>query len=222
MCGRFSFTMDTEELQEAFPWVDFGPVVHQRYNIAPSQNVHVVPNDGEKKAQMFRWGLIPSWAKDPKIGYRMINARSETLAEKPSFRNAYRKQRCLVPASGFYEWKKEGKAKAPFYIRMKSTKPFAFAGLWERWQNPARETIFSFAIITTAANKLLDPIHQRMPAILQPKDYEFWLDSNNQADVELKKLLLPFPSDEMEAYRVSSLVNSPKNDSPDCLKPMIS
>ncbi|MCP4756268.1 MAG: SOS response-associated peptidase [Proteobacteria bacterium] len=222
MCGRFSLSMDLPELQEAFPWVEFGSDFKSRYNIAPSQDILVVPNDSENRARWFRWGLIPPWAKDMKIGYKMINARSETLAEKPSFKNAYRKRRCLIPAGGFYEWKKEGKAKTPFHIRMKSTKPFAFAGLWEKWQGPGGELVFSCTIITTDANDLLRPIHARMPVILPQGSYERWLDTTVEPDDRTRELLQPYPSQEMEAYPVSKRVNSPGNDSPDCIQTQLS
>lgn len=221
MCGRFSLTLDILELQEAFPWVDFGFDFKSRYNIAPSQYSPVVPNNTEKKAQLFRWGLIPPWAKDPKISYKMINARAETLAEKPSYRKAYQQQRCLVLADGFYEWKKEGKSKAPFFIRMKSGLPFAFAGIWEKWQAPNQEIVFSFSVITTKPNSMLASIHQRMPVILPSSAYDLWLDSKIQSSDSLNKVLQPYPSNDMEIIQVSRIVNSPSNDSSECIKPIV-
>ncbi len=218
MCGRFSFTMDIDELQEAFPGVDFGLYFGSNYNVAPSQDVLVIPNITDRKAQLFRWGLIPPWSKDLNIGYKMINARAETLAEKPSFRSAYKRQRCLIPASGFYEWRKDASAKTPFYIRMKSRKMFTFAGLWEKWQKSATEPIFSCTIITTEANELLKPIHHRMPVILKPEEYETWLDADEQQTENLNHLLTAYPSDEMETFAVSTHVNSPRNKGPDCIK----
>ncbi len=222
MCGRFSFTMDMDELQEAFPGVDFGLYFDKSYNIAPSQNIMAITNVNSKNAGLFHWGLIPSWSKDKKIGYKMINARSETLAEKPSFKNAYKKQRCLIPADGFYEWKKETTTKTPFHIRMKSGKPFAFAGLWEKWQNPTEGIIYSCTIITTEANSLVKQVHHRMPVILAPEKYDVWLDPEIQQPAELGKLLVPFDADKMTSYPVSAMVNSPKNNTPDCVKPVIS
>jgi len=156
--------MELDELMALFPWIDFGSVYQPRYNIAPSQEIMAVPGTPQKKVGWFRWGLIPSWAKDPKIGYKMINARGETVSEKPSFRDACRKRRCLIPADGFYEWKKEGDGKVPYLIRMKSKAAFLFAGLWEQWQSDD-ETIYSATIITTDANDTLKPIHHRMPVI---------------------------------------------------------
>ncbi len=170
MCGRFTLTIDPAHLQEAFPWAVIPNDLTPRFNIAPSQPVAVIPNTGEKIVSMYKWGLIPSWSKDPSIGDRMINARSESLAEKPSFRNAYRRRRCLILADGFYEWKPSlgNKSKQPILIRLKDNIPFAFAGLWEHWTAPDGSEILSCTIITTQPNSLLESIHNRMPVILHP------------------------------------------------------
>lgn len=223
MCGRFTLTIDPADLQDAFYWVDFSNIdFSPRYNIAPTQPIAVVPNTGENKLDFFLWGLIPSWARDPKIGSRLINARSETLAEKPSFRAAYRRRRCLILADGFYEWQKVtgSKTKIPTYIRLKSGKPFAFAGLWEVWHSPDGSEILSCTIITTRPNEVLKPIHNRMPIILPPAVYELWLDPAEKTPRQLQHILQPYQSEGMEAYPVSRLVNSPSNDMPDCIQPV--
>jgi putative SOS response-associated peptidase YedK len=220
MCGRFTLTADPNDLREAFPWVNIPEGVGPRYNIAPSQPVAVIPNDGKNQLDFFLWGLIPSWAKDPAIGNRMINARAETLSEKPSFRTAFRRRRCLIPASGFFEWKQEPgrKAKTPMYIRLKSGKPFALAGLWERWDAPDGSTIFSCTIVTTQPNELMQVIHNRMPVILPSQAYSLWLDPAEPPASKLSELLLPYPAREMTAFPVSTMVNSPANDLPACIE----
>ncbi len=222
MCGRFTLTADPNDLREAFPWVNIPEGVGRRYNIAPSQPVAVIPNDGKNQLDFFLWGLIPSWAKDPAIGNRMINARAETISEKPSFRMAFRRRRCLIPASGFFEWKQEPdrKAKTPMYIRLKSGKPFALAGLWERWDSPDGSTIFSCTIVTTQPNELMQNIHNRMPVILPPLAYSLWLDPAEPPASQLTELLQPYPASEMIAFPVSTMVNSPGNDLPACIEPM--
>lgn len=224
MCGRFTLRSDPETLTETFPGFTTPAVdeMSPRYNIAPSQGVAVVANNGENRVEFFQWGLVPSWAKDPKIGNRMINARAETLAEKPSFRTPYKRRRCLVLTDGFYEWKAEpgSKSKTPFYIRLRSEKPFAFAGLWEAWSpNIDDDPLLSCTIITTSPNALMETIHRRMPVILEPDAYNLWLDPSDQPPKQLDGLLKPYPADEMEAYPVSRLVNRPSNDSPDCIAP---
>ena len=221
MCGRFTLTIDPSHLQEAFPWAiipdDFGP----RFNIAPSQPVAVIPNTGDNVLTMYKWGLIPSWSKDPSIGDRMINARAETLAEKPSFRNAYRRRRCLILADGFFEWKQIPgmKSKQPMFIHLKDEKPFAFAGLWEIWNSPDGSEIRSCTIITTQPNSLVESIHNRMPVILPADTYPIWLAPGDQPVTQLNELLVPYPSEEMVAFPVSKLVNSPQYDSADLIKP---
>ncbi|OGO14192.1 MAG: hypothetical protein A2Y53_07200 [Chloroflexi bacterium RBG_16_47_49] len=222
MCGRFTLTIDPDHLQEAFPWAIIPNDLPPRYNIAPSQPVAVIPNTGDNVLSMYKWGLIPSWSKDPSIGDRMINARSESLAEKPSFRNAYRRRRCLILADGFYEWKQIPgmKNKQPMYIRLNNNQPFAFAGLWELWASPDGSEIRSCTIITTQPNSLLEPVHNRMPVILSPDSYRQWLSTEDQLATQLNGLLIPYPSNEMIAYPVSKMVNSPQFDSPDLTKPI--
>lgn len=222
MCGRFTLTIDPLQLQEAFPWATIPDDLPPRYNIAPSQSVAVIPNTGDNSVSMYRWGLIPSWAKDLSIGDRMINARAETLAEKPSFRNAYRKRRCLILSDGFYEWKQNPdlKTKQPMYIRMKSGTAFAFAGLWELWRAPDGSEIRSCTIITTQPNSLLETIHNRMPVILPPAAYEKWLTVEDRQPAQLDTLLKPYPASEMVAYPVSKMVNRPELDTVDLVKPI--
>jgi len=222
MCGRFTLTADINDLQSEFPWVVIPEGIQPRYNIAPSQPVAVIPNDGHNQLDFFTWGLVPSWAKDPTIGNRLINARAETLAEKPSFRTAFRRRRCLVLADGFYEWRKSanGRGKVPMYIRLKSRRPFGFAGLWEVWHSGEGDKILSCAIITTEPNSLVGEIHNRMPVILPEEAYAAWLDPDIQDSSQLTPLLLPYPADQMAAYPVSSAVNNPANESPECILPL--
>jgi putative SOS response-associated peptidase YedK len=224
MCGRFALTVDPADLQDAFPEFSFPAQAAPRYNIAPSQPILALPNDGTNQADFFAWGLIPSWAKDPSIGNRMINARAETLAEKPAFRSAYKYHRCLIFADGFFEWQARpgSKSKAPHFIRLKSGAPFAFAGLWELWQPVDGSEVRTAAIITTEPNDLMASIHNRMPVILQPNTYSQWLDPAPQSPNRLQNLLVPFPAGEMEAYPISTLVNSPGNDRAECLLPVSS
>jgi putative SOS response-associated peptidase YedK len=191
-----------------------------RYNIAPAQSVIVVGDDGKRFLKPMRWGMIPSWAKDPSIGNRMINARAETLAEKPAFRAALKKRRCLIPADGFYEWQKLGQVKQPVRIVLKSREPFGFAGLWEQWMSPDGEGILSCTIITTEANELLKPIHNRMPVILMQDVEAVWLDPKIQEPEKLLPLLRQHPSDELEFYPVSREVNSPAVDKPSNIEPI--
>lgn len=222
MCGRFALTVDPADLQDAFPEFKFPAQGAPRYNIAPSQPILGVPNDGKNLVDFFVWGLIPSWAKDPSIGNRMINARAETLAEKPAFRSAYKYHRCLIFADGFFEWQARpgSKSKVPHFIRLKSGAPFAFAGLWEHWEPADGSEVRSAAIITTEPNELMASIHNRMPVILQPDTYSQWLDSAPQSPNRLQNLLVPYPAGEMEAFPVSTLVNSPGNDRAECIVPV--
>jgi len=217
MCGRFALTVDPADLQAAFPEFIFPVQGTPRFNIAPTQPILALPNDGTNKADFFVWGLIPSWAKDPSIGSRLINARSETLAEKPAFRAAFRYRRCLVFSDGFFEWQAQpgSKNKVPQFIHLNSGAPFAFAGLWEHWQTADGSEIRSAAIITTEPNELMASIHNRMPVILPRNAYAQWLDPTPQAPEHLQSLLLPYPAIEMSAYPVSILVNSPANDRPE-------
>jgi putative SOS response-associated peptidase YedK len=219
MCGRYTLRTPVDTLVEEFGLTGPLPEVPVRYNVAPTQEVAaVLAEDDERHLEMLRWGLIPSWADDPAIGNKMINARSETAAEKPSFRGAFKKRRCLIVADGFYEWQKMGNGKQPYYIRMKDGSPFAFAGLWEVWDKYGEE-IRSCTILTTAANELVGEIHQRMPVILPPENYDVWLDADMREAEPLRDLLRPYRDDVMEAYPVSRKMNKPSNDEPGCIEP---
>lgn len=224
MCGRFTQHNEEDEFEDRFNFSNpAGIKFNKRFNIAPSQNVPVVVVEEDNRLlKLMRWGLVPFWAKEPSIGYRMINARAETIAEKASFKNPFKKKRCLVLASGFYEWVKTQKksTKTPLYFRLKNKEPFAFAGLWDEWKQPDSGKLLSFTIITTGPNELMKPIHDRMPVILHEKDESTWLDPELADFDRLLPLLRPFPSDRMEAYEVSTLVNSPKNDVPECINPI--
>ncbi|MGD9851735.1 MAG: SOS response-associated peptidase [Nitrospirales bacterium] len=220
MCGRFTRKESVQPFAEHLGLMVM-PSLPPRYNIAPSQIVACVRTNPETQEREFadlKWGLVPSWANDPSIGNKLTNARSETVAEKPSFRHAFKQQRCLVLADGFYEWKREGKTKQPYYIRMKNGRLFAFAGLWERWQkhDPALETC---ALLTTIPNNLMKPIHNRMPVILPESTYTSWLKPEMHNLMYLTELLQPYQADDMEAYPVSPLVNNPRNDAPLCIRP---
>ena len=221
MCGRFTLIVDPAEWQDEFIGFSFPSQFSPRFNIAPSQPVMSVLNDGTNAASFLLWGLIPSWSKDAKIAYSTINARGDTVAEKPAFRSAFKKRRCLVLADGFYEWRKEedGKTKTPIYLRLKSGEPFALAGLWEVWTSPEGDKRRTCTIITTQPNDLVAPIHNRMPAIL-PRDTEAdWLDGNMEA-LALMSMLKPYASDQMQAYPVSRRVNAPANDEPALIQPV--
>lgn len=221
MCGRFALTVNPADLQDAFPEFTFPGQFAPRFNIVPTQPVLVIPNDSTGKADFFIWGLIPSWAKDPAISARMINARAETLAEKPSFRAAYKYRRCLILADGFFEWQAQvgSKVKIPHYIRLKSGRPFTFAGLWEDWHALDGSQVKSATIITTQPNELIARLHNRMPVILPPETYARWLEPAPRQPADLQGLLTPYPSEEMSAYPVSTLVNSPANDRPEVVAP---
>lgn len=219
MCGRFSLTQLIEAIADSFH-VTSVPELSPRYNISPTQQVATVwqnYQDSDRELKLLYWGLIPSWAKEPKIGAKLINARAETVEEKPSFRSAFKKRRCLILADGFYEWQQQNGKKQPYYFRVEDGKPFAFAGLWEHWESPEGEEINSCTIITTEANDILRPIHDRMPVILDPKDYDQWLDTKQKPE-SLKALLQPYRADVMSVYPVSAKVNNPKNDSPECIE----
>ncbi|NQU21316.1 MAG: SOS response-associated peptidase [Candidatus Nealsonbacteria bacterium] len=223
MCGRFTLRASAAVIAEQFAVFDLAPLA-ARFNIAPSQPVPVIrlaPEQTEPQRELvgLHWGLIPSWAKDPAIGNRMINARSETVAEKPAYRAALRRRRCLVVADGFYEWQGTGRRKQPYFIRMRDDRPFAFAGLWESWEGPDHSAVESCTLITTGPNGLLRDIHDRMPAILSPEDYPRWLDGSVQDPKHLLPLLRPHPSEPMEAYPVGTRVNNPANDVPECIEP---
>jgi putative SOS response-associated peptidase YedK len=228
MCGRFILTASPDVLSEL---LGFDADWHSapafaswrpRYNVAPGQNVLVArarASGRGREPALVKWGLVPVWAKDPKIGNRMINARSETVADKPSFRAALKHRRCLIPADGFYEWQRSGKSKLPFCIRLRDDRPFAFAGLWEHWQDPAGNELESCTLLTTSPNELMAPIHDRMPVILRPVDHELWLDPAVQKAEPLLPLLAPFPATEMRAFPVGVGVNSPTHDDAQCIAP---
>lgn len=219
MCGRYTLRTPVDSLVERLKIDEYPSSILPSYNIAPTQEVAaVVEEDEERKLELFRWGLIPSWAKDPEIGSRMINARGETVSEKPSFRKAFKARRCLILADGFYEWQKIDSGKQPYHVRMKDASPFAFAGLWEIWNGDGDE-VRTCAIITTEANDLMSEIHHRMPVILHPEDYEMWLDPSFEEKEPLSALLKPYPDEAMEAYPVSRRVNRPTNDEPGCIEP---
>ena len=224
MCGRFTQHSEEDEFEDRFNFSNpAGILFKKRFNIAPSQSVPVVVvQEDNRLVKLMRWGLVPFWAKEPSIGYKMINARAETITEKASFKNPLKKKRCLVPASGFYEWIKTQKksTKTPLYFRLKSKEPFAFAGLWDEWRQPDGDKLLSFTIITTGPNELMKPIHNRMPVILRQKDENIWLDPEITDFDQLVPILRPYPSDLMEAYEVSTIVNSPKTDVPECIKPV--
>lgn len=218
MCGRFALGWPSKKIQEHFH-LPAAPELVARYNIAPSQDVAAIrqlTGSGPHQLDMLRWGLIPHWAKDIKIGYKMTNARSETITAKPSFRTAFSRRRCLIAANGFYEWLQAGKTKQPYHIKLTDGDMFGFAGLWESWHAPDGKVIESCTIITTAANSLVKQIHDRMPVIIPPESYDAWLDLHTKQNA-LLALLKPYPPEEMVAYRVGSKVNSPKHDTPDCL-----
>lgn len=221
MCGRFTLTDWEEYLLERADLQEALPQLRPRYNIAPSQGVlTVVPKTQDKGlATLMRWGLVPSWAKDLSISYKMINARSETLSEKPSFKAAFKRRRCLIPTTGYYEWRKEGKIKVPTFIYHQQAKVFSMAGLWERWESPAGDVLFSCTIVTTSASQSLGHIHQRMPVILQAAAERSWLNPETPMD-ELQALMKPLPDGQLNWHEVSTLVNSPKNEHADCLKPV--
>lgn len=223
MCGRFTVRKTVEEIGEDFPLEDFiNLIIKPRHNIAPTQPVAAIrlnSEKGKREATLFQWGLIPSWAKDPSSGSRMINARSETVSEKPSFRVAFQSRRCLVLADGFYEWQRSKTPKQPYYFKLRSDRVFAFAGLWEHWRGKDGSEIETCTLLTTEPNELMAPIHDRMPVILNSDSYELWLDANQKKDA-IQKLFDPFPSDKMEAYPISTFVNSPQNDSPRCIEPV--
>ncbi|MCI0456682.1 MAG: SOS response-associated peptidase [Gemmataceae bacterium] len=220
MCGRFTQTASREALRTLFPLFEI-PELEPRYNVAPSQPVLAVfvpPGQEQPAAAFLHWGLVPHWANPPRSVKHPINARAETAASQPTFRVPFRKRRCLVVADGFYEWQKVGKHKQPHYFRLSDGRPFAFAGLWDRWEGEG-EVIDSCALLTTAANELVQPVHERMPVVLAPGDFGLWLDPRAQPP-ELEALLRPYPAEEMTAYPVGSAVNNGRHDAPDCVAPL--
>jgi putative SOS response-associated peptidase YedK len=221
MCGRISLSTPPAELEEEFELPELPLDYRPRYNIAPSQPVlAVVANArGERQADFFRWGLVPFWAKDPSIGNRMINARAETVAEKPAYRNALARQRCLIPVDGFYEWRKVGSGKVPMWIHLQSRRPFSLAGLWEEWR-PKKDgaPLRTCTILTTGPSDFMQPIHDRMPVIVPREARDRWLDPGTAA-ADLHAVLAPYAGPDLEAHEVSTLVNNPANDYAECLAP---
>jgi putative SOS response-associated peptidase YedK len=219
MCGRFTLKTPAADLAEVFD-VPEPPTLPFRYNVAPTQSVPVVrtvPGGQGRELVSLRWGLIPSWAQDPSIGNRLINARADTASIKPSFRSAFKQRRCLVLADGFYEWQKQGSKKQPYYFQLRTGGPFAFAGLWEHWQG-GEEIIESCTLLTTEANDVVRPVHDRMPVILAPDAYEQWLDPRVQKPDLQQALLRPYPGEAMTAYPVGTRVNNPRNDDRVCVQ----
>ena len=220
MCGRFSLTADLGELARRFEFDGNLLDPESNYNVAPTQNVLTVIGGENRRGGFMRWGLIPHWAKTASIGSRMINARAETVAQKPAFRDAFRRRRCLVLADGFYEWQRAGSVRRPMRIVMESGEPFAFAGIWSVWRDSEGNRIPSCTIITTEANDLLRPVHNRMPVILPREMEEFWLDPDVHDTAALGDALTSYPSELMQTYQVSTLVNSARNNGPQVVEPV--
>jgi putative SOS response-associated peptidase YedK len=218
MCGRYTITAPADELAKRFDATLPPEMTGPRYNAAPTQGLPVLLNEGEREIKLLRWGLVPSWSKSISNDYSMINARAETITEKPTFRKALEKRRCLVLADSFFEWQKTGSEKIPMRIMLDSEEPFAFAGLWETWKKPEGGVLHSFTIITTEANDLVAPIHDRMPVILKPESEKLWLD-NDAGVEEWQKLLRPYPAKLMKTYSVSKMVNAVVNDVPGVITP---
>lgn len=219
MCGRYAFFSPAEAVKRIFA-LDAVPVLERRYNIAPTQSVPAVRGgeEGARAFAMLHWGLVPKWAKERAIGNRMINARSETVAEKPSFRDAFRRRRCLVLADGWYEWQVAPDGKQPWFIHMKDSRPFAFAGLWERWKDPADGALLeSCTIVTTDASESIKKIDERMPVVLAEEDWDRWLDTAFSETDKLSELLRPYEPKALEAWPVSRQVNAPKNQGPELI-----
>jgi len=222
MCGRYTQHHTAHEMAERFDVAEAAYQIAPRYNIAPTQTVPVIVQKGERQLVGLKWGLVPFWAKDPSIASSLINAKAETLAEKPSFKHALVKRRCLIPADGFYEWQKQGKKPSqPLYIRRKDGGLFAFAGLWEEWRSPDGSLLRTCTIITVEPNDLMAPIHHRMAAILKPEHEALWLDPAAREGRLLLPLLRPYPDDDLEAVPVSRAVNSPAQEGPSLIQPLL-
>lgn len=221
MCGRFTLKSSPEQLVTQFRLSDT-PQIEPHFNIAPTNDVATVRAEADgigRKLDLLHWGFVPVWAKDPSVGNRMINARSETAATSPAFKRAFRERRCLIVADGFFEWQRIGNKKQPYYIRLEDGEPFAFAGLWEAWRGPDGATLQSCTLLTTAPNDLVRSVHDRMPVILAPSAYDQWLDPQVKDPAALMPLLQSYPAEEMMAYPVSTLVNNPRNDHPENIAP---
>ena len=217
MCGRFVANIPAGELKKIFNLIEIQQL-DPRFNVAPTQQVAVIRNNGDHNhLDQLKWGFVPSWSKDISFGSHLINARSETVAEKPTFRYAIKYRRCIIPSSGFYEWDHSGGKKQPYYIQMVDQTPTYLAGLWESWKAPDGNVIETFAILTTAANKLVAPLHDRMPVVLHPDTFTLWLNMNMHDPEQLQQLFLPYPAVEMTAHKVPDLVNNTRFDSPACI-----
>lgn len=220
MCGRYTLTADAESIQQAFNLDTVDGWREPRFNIAPSQQAPVISNRDPGQLSAMKWGLAPPWVKDPKIGYRMINARAETVGEKPAFRAAFKRRRCLIPADGYFEWAKRGKQKTPMYISHAERDLFAFAGLWESWKQPDESWLNTYTILTTRANEKIDPIHHRMAVIVAPEDYELWLAPRELTPAEWLPMMAGPSPDQLQFHEVSTRVNKPANDNPTVILPL--
>ncbi|MGH6663417.1 MAG: SOS response-associated peptidase [Pseudolabrys sp.] len=220
MCGRYTFTSAPEAMRQLYRYLG-QPNFPPRYNIAPTQPIAIVRMaEGQRQFALVRWGLLPSWVKDPKTFTLLINARGETVCDKPAYRAAMKRRRCLIPADGFYEWQKAGERKRPFFVHARSGAPLAFAGLWETWTGPNGEELETAAIVTTRANATLAPIHERMPVIVPPAAFDLWLNCNEVDAKTAEALIAPAPDDLLEAYEISTAVNRTANDNPKLLEPV--
>lgn len=217
MCGRYSFAQLSDDVEKRFKIHVDGNTYIAKYNAAPGQKLGVITNQSPKDLSFYYWGLLPPWARDLSMAYKMINARGESIHEKPAFRSAFKSKRCLIPADGFYEWKKQNKQKIPHFIRLKTREMFAFAGLWEEWKDAEGQERRTFTIVTTEANKLMSGLHHRMPVILPKHLEQEWLENPKPED--LKKLILPFDSSKMEAFEVSPKVNKAQHDDASLIEP---
>jgi putative SOS response-associated peptidase YedK len=220
MCGRYAIITAPEAIRRLFGYHE-RPNFPARYNVAPTQPIPIVRlQSGQRHFALVRWGLVPAWVKDPKTFTLVINARGESVLDKPAFRNAMKRRRCLVPADGFYEWKRTGDAKQPYFVRLRSGAPFAFAGLWETWTGPNGEEMDTAAIVTTAANRTIADIHDRMPVMLTPDAFDLWLDCDRVDDRTAAAAIAPLSDDAVEAHPVSDAVNRVANDNPDLITPV--
>ncbi|HLU68511.1 MAG TPA: SOS response-associated peptidase [Kofleriaceae bacterium] len=222
MCGRYTLTDPQEAHDLLAPILDdpgLPEEVPPRFNIAPTQTLPIVANRQRRAFELARWGLVPSWAKDLSIGNRMINARAESLAERPAFRDALARRRCLVPATGFFEWQKVGKRKQPYFIHPDPLRPYAFAGLWDRWKTPEGSWLVSFTIVTCPPNELVAPLHDRMPVVVAPEDWDRWLAREALPPEALQDILAPPPAEGWVAEPVGDRVNRPDHEGPECIAP---
>jgi putative SOS response-associated peptidase YedK len=220
MCGRFVLTVNPDLIQTAFDLTSVPALMSPRYNIAPTQPIALITNESPRELNFYKWGLIPSWSKDPSAASKMINARSEGAAEKPAFRAAFKRRRCIIPTDGFYEWQQRAGEKVPMFIHFKDHELFGFAGLWEVWHSPDGSEVRTCTILTTDANDFMQTIHNRMPVILHKEDYPLWLSSEEEPTPVLQALMKPYSGDELTAYPVSKMVNRPGNDAPELIQPV--